>query len=48
METYDMKPDAPAEYRGEFRPISTNMPGVSICEHLPRMSQRMDKILGLK
>jgi hypothetical protein len=44
MDTFDMKPDAPAEYRGEFRPISTNMPGVSICEHLPLMSQQMDKI----
>jgi len=35
METYDMKPDAPAEYRGDFRPIKTNVPGIDVCEHLP-------------
>ena len=35
METYDMKPDAPAEYRGEFRPIKTVVPGIEVCEHLP-------------
>src|SRR5437868_3668326 len=36
METYDMKPDAPLEYRGDFRPIRTNVPGIDVCEHLPR------------
>ncbi|HEV3146613.1 MAG TPA: DUF1501 domain-containing protein [Gemmataceae bacterium] len=35
METYDMKPDAPTEYRGEFKPIKTSVPGIDICEHLP-------------
>ncbi len=35
METYDMKPDAPIEYRGDFRPIKTVVPGVDVCEHLP-------------
>src|SRR5947208_2812799 len=35
LDTFDMKPDAPAEFRGEFRPISTNVPGIEICEHLP-------------
>ena len=35
METYDMKPDAPAEYRGDFRPIRTNVPGIDVCEQLP-------------
>src|SRR5262249_43289631 len=34
METYDMKPDAPEEYRGEFKPIPTNVPGVQVCELL--------------
>ena len=34
-----MKPDAPAEYRGEFRPIKTNAPGVEICEHLPLLAK---------
>src|SRR5262249_5182612 len=35
MDMYDMKPDAPVEYRGEFRPIRTNVPGIDVCEHLP-------------
>jgi hypothetical protein len=39
----DLKPDAPAEVRGEFRPARTNVPGVHICEHLPRMAQWMHK-----
>ena len=43
METYDLKPDAPAEFRGEFRPISTVVPGLDICEHLPRHARIADK-----
>ncbi|MCE9534755.1 MAG: DUF1501 domain-containing protein [Planctomycetes bacterium] len=43
METFDMKPDAPAEYRGDFRPIRTNVPGIDICEHLPRLARLADK-----
>ncbi len=39
METFDLKPDAPAEYRGEFRPIRTNVPGMDVCEHLPRLAR---------
>jgi hypothetical protein len=35
METYDMKPGAPSEYRGDFRPIKTTVPGMDVCEHLP-------------
>src|SRR5215210_904865 len=35
MDMYDLKPDAPAEFRGEFKPIATNVPGVQICEHMP-------------
>jgi hypothetical protein len=35
IDTWDMKPDAPVEYRGEFRPIATSAPGVRLCEHLP-------------
>src|SRR6266480_5340687 len=38
----DLKPDAPAEVRGEFRPIRTNVPGIDICEHLPRLAAKMD------
>ncbi len=44
QDTWDLKPDAPAEIRGEFRPISTNVPGLDICEHLPLLAQRCDKL----
>lgn len=40
----DLKPDAPAEVRGEFRPIATNVPGIQICEHLPRMSRWLHRM----
>src|SRR5438094_9025343 len=43
-ETFDPKPDAPAEIRGEFRPIQTNVPGVHICELLPRIAGICDKL----
>ena len=39
-DTFDMKPDGPSEYRGEFRPISTRAPGIPTCEHLPMLAQR--------
>src|SRR5215510_3062936 len=44
QDTWDMKPDAPAEYRGEFKPIPTSVPGIQICEHLPQLARRMDKL----
>src|SRR5262245_54888218 len=44
MDMYDLKPEAPSEYRGEFRPINTNVPGVQICEHLPRQARMMDRL----
>ena len=40
METFDLKPEAPLEFRGDFRPISTNVPGIEICEHLPKLAAR--------
>ena len=43
MDTWDMKPDGPVELRGEFRPIRTNIPGIEICELLPRLSRLADK-----
>lgn len=43
LDTFDMKPDAPAEYRGVFQPIATNVAGIQICEHLPKLSQCADK-----
>ena len=38
LDMFDLKPDAPAEIRGPFQPIDTNIPGVQICEHLPRLA----------
>ena len=44
LDTFDLKPDAPAEIRGEFRPIATNVPGIDICELLPRLARMADKL----
>src|SRR3954452_16526015 len=44
LDTYDPKPDAPAEIRGEFRSVATSVPGTRICEHLPRMAGLMHKV----
>src|SRR5262245_59317534 len=44
QDTWDMKPDAPPEVRGEFSPISTNVPGIQICEHFPQLARRTDKL----
>jgi len=44
QDTWDLKPDAPDAYRGEFQPIQTTVPGLQICEHLPRLAQRADKL----
>ena len=44
QDTWDPKPDAPAEYRGEFKPIPTNVPGIQICEHLPKLARHADKL----
>ncbi len=43
MDMFDMKPDAPVEVRGEFRPIDTSLAGLQICEHLPRTAALMHK-----
>src|SRR5438552_3207763 len=42
-ETFDMKPEAPSDYRGDFQPIRTNVPGMQICEYLPRLARHADK-----
>jgi hypothetical protein len=39
-DTFDMKPDGPSEYKGEFNPIQTATPGTQICEHLPMLAER--------
>jgi hypothetical protein len=43
IDTFDLKPDAPPEIRGEFKPIATNVPGVQISEHLPHLAARADR-----
>jgi hypothetical protein len=43
IDTFDPKPDAPAEIRGPFKAISTNVPGIQLCEHLPRLAKMTDK-----
>lgn len=48
QDMYDLKMDAPAEIRGEFRPIPTNVSGIEICEHMPRMASIMDKCVPLR
>jgi uncharacterized protein (DUF1501 family) len=48
QDTWDLKPDAPAEYRGDFTSIATTIPGYRICEHLPRLSQRTDRLAILR
>lgn len=44
LESFDLKPNAPAEIRGEFSPISTVVPGIQICQHLPLLAQHTDKL----
>src|ERR1017187_9349317 len=48
MDMYDLKPDAPMEYRGEFRPIQTNVTGVQISEHFPRQARMFDKLTAIR
>ena len=43
IDMFDLKPDAPAEYRGDFKPISTCVPDIHISEHLPLLAQQQDK-----
>jgi len=44
QDTWDLKPEAPAEIRGEFKPISSVVPGIDICEHFPLLARRTDKL----
>jgi hypothetical protein len=48
MDMYDLKPDAPKEFRGEFKPIATNVPGVQICEHMPMQARMWDKLAVIR
>jgi uncharacterized protein (DUF1501 family) len=44
VDTWDMKPEAPEDIRGKFRPIDTRVPGIQICEHFPLMARMMDRV----
>ncbi len=44
IDMFDMKPEAPEEIRGPLRPISSSVPGMPVCEHLPELAKRMDKV----
>ncbi|MEM7387880.1 MAG: DUF1501 domain-containing protein [Verrucomicrobiota bacterium] len=48
QDMFDLKMDAPSEIRGEYQPISTKVPGVQICEHLPRLAGMMDKLVLIR
>ncbi len=48
QDMYDLKMDAPSEIRGSFKPISTNVEGIEICEHMPRLAGIMDKCVPLR
>ena len=43
IDMWDMKPEAPDTFRGEFSPIATNVPGIQVCEHMPRLARQADK-----
>jgi hypothetical protein len=44
QDTWDLKPDAPVQYRGEFKPIATTVPGLRVCEHLPRLAKQANRL----
>jgi hypothetical protein len=48
QDMYDLKMNAPSEIRGPFKPIKTNVPGIEICEHLPKLAKIMDKMVPLR
>jgi hypothetical protein len=48
MDMWDLKPDAPKEYKGEFNPIATNVPGCQICEHFPMQAKMWDKLAAIR
>src|SRR5213083_2396756 len=48
QDMFDLKMDAPSEIRGEFKPIPTNVPGIQICEHLPKLAKMTDKLAILR
>jgi len=48
LDMFDLKPDAPTGIRGEYKPIATNVPGLDICEYMPRLARMMDKFTVIR
>ena len=48
LDSFDLKPEAPVEIRGEFRPIPTTLEGVQICEHVPLQAKMWDKLAAVR
>src|SRR5438552_922161 len=48
QDMFDLKPHAPQEFAGPWRPTATNVPGIQICEAFPRLAQRMDKLVVIR
>src|SRR5947209_17449036 len=48
IDLWDMKPDAPEQIRGEFKPVATKVPGIRVCEHLPHLARIMDRVCLLR
>jgi hypothetical protein len=48
LDTFDLKPEAPDDYRGEFKPVATNVAGIAICEHLPKLASCADRYAILR
>src|SRR3954447_19515481 len=48
QDMFDLKPDAPAGIRSEFKPVATSAPGIAVCEHLPRMAKWMHKAVVVR
>src|SRR5262245_50891937 len=48
QDMWDMKPDAPAEFRGEFKPIPTDLPGYTVCELMPRLPRQVQRLCDLR
>jgi Protein of unknown function (DUF1501) len=48
LDTFDMKPEGPKEIRGTFKPIPTNVAGIQVCEHMPKIAQQADKYVIIR
>jgi hypothetical protein len=48
LDMVDLKPDAPEGIRGEYRPIQTNLPGLDVCEYMPRLARMMDRFTVIR